>query len=167
MSKKILILDSSAIINGYNPASSMKKHIISKKAAEEIKDLKSKQILERAIEVEKLMILEAKREKVREVEKVAFKTGDLGYLSAADLETLALALEMREQGLEPIILTDDFSIQNVAKHLNIRVVSIITTGIKRMIKWIKYCPACGAVYTNRNIKKCQICGTTLKRKPKS
>ncbi|RLE51464.1 MAG: ribonuclease VapC [Candidatus Methanomethylicota archaeon] len=164
---KLVVLDSSAIINGYDPASSISQHLISSSAADEIKDSKSKRILETAIIVGKLRVVEPTKQAVKKVEEVAVKTGDRSFLSKADIETIAIAVEARERGVEPIIMTDDFTIQNVAAHMGIKCLPIVTRGIKEKLKWIKYCPACGATYTSKEIDKCIICGTPLKRKSRS
>jgi len=165
--QEILILDSSAIINGYNPASSNKKHLIGEKTIKEIKDNKSKRILETAISIGKVKIAKASQKSIQQVKRKAEKTGDLRYLSEADIETIAIALDVKEKGLQPIIITDDFTIQNTLSHMKIPYKPIITTGIKNKVKWITYCPACGATYTHKNITTCEICGSKLKRKIKS
>ncbi|MCS7363908.1 MAG: ribonuclease VapC [archaeon GB-1867-035] len=166
-SKEILILDSSAIINGYNPASSSKKHLISEKTIKEVKDQKSRRILETAISIKKVKIAKASEKSIQKTRKNAEKTGDLKYLSEADIETIAIALDAKEKGLQPIIITDDFTIQNVLSHMKIPYKPVITSGIKNKVKWIIYCPACGATYTDKKISTCEICGSKLKRKIKS
>lgn len=39
------------------------------------------------------------------------------YLSKADLQVLALAMELKRRGLRPLIVTDDYSIQNVTNKI--------------------------------------------------
>ncbi len=164
---RIVVLDSSAIINGYDPSSTMLRHFISSKAAEEIKDYNSKAKIQRAVEIGKLTVKTAKYEFIEEVKKAALETGDLHYLSEADIETLAIALECVRKGMKVVILTDDYSIQNVANHLQIETRSVMMKGISKKIIWIRYCPSCGATYGVENIDECRICGSKLKRKPKA
>ncbi|RLE48978.1 MAG: ribonuclease VapC [Candidatus Methanomethylicota archaeon] len=166
-SPMVVILDSSAIINGYDPASSISEHLISQSAASEIKDAKSKRIMETALIVGKLKVVEPSRKAVEKVKEVASKTGDKGFLSKADIDTIALAVEVKERGLKPIIMTDDFTIQNVAAHMDIKCLPIATGGIREKHRWMKYCPACGATYTGQEVEKCRICGTPLKRKSRA
>jgi len=164
--KRTIILDSSAIINGYNPASTTgNRHIITEKAVEEIIGERARNRLQMAVELKKTEITKPKEEEIKKIKEEALKTGDLKYLSKADIETLAAALEVKENGDKPIIMTDDFTIQNLAEYLGIRYTSIATMGIKRRIEWKTYCQACGRTFKNPKLKRCPICGTPLKRKP--
>jgi endoribonuclease Nob1 len=73
---------------------------------------------------------------------------------------------VKNRGDIPQILTDDYSIQNVAKQLGLAYTSLATFGIKRLLTWIRYCPACHRKYpANFKANECPICGTPLKRKP--
>ncbi|MEM2148025.1 MAG: hypothetical protein QXJ94_05425 [Candidatus Bathyarchaeia archaeon] len=73
---------------------------------------------------------------------------------------------MKAHGCTPLIATDDYSIQNVAKNLAIEFASLATFGIRTPLKWIRYCPACRKKYSpNYKFEKCEVCGTELKRKP--
>ncbi|MEM3824234.1 MAG: hypothetical protein QXH87_04800 [Candidatus Bathyarchaeia archaeon] len=92
--------------------------------------------------------------------------GDAFFLSEADLQVLALALQLKMHGYSPLVATDDYSIQNVAKHMNIEFVSLATFGIRLPLKWLRYCPACRRKYpADFKFRRCSICGTELKRKP--
>ena len=96
----------------------------------------------------------------------ASEVGDAFFLSEADLQVLALAFELKERGYSPLIATDDYSIQNVAKHVEIEFASLATFGIRRRLEWMRYCPACHKTYpSGYESSKCDVCGTDLKRKP--
>ena len=96
----------------------------------------------------------------------AKEVGDLFFLSAADLQVLALALELKSRGYSPLIATDDYSIQNVAKQVEIAFAPLATFGIRRRLQWLRYCPACHKTYSaSYKSSKCEVCGTQLKRKP--
>jgi UPF0271 protein len=102
-------------------------------------------------------------EKARES---ASEVGDVFFLSEADIQVLALALELRARGRSPMIATDDYSIQNVAKQVQIAFAPLATFGIRRRLQWLRYCPACHKTYpAGYKSSKCEICGTELKRKP--
>ena len=118
--------------------------------------------------------VESKRLEVRtprdiffdEVKEASKKVGDERYLSETDFQVLALALELKRRGLYPMIVTDDYSIQNVANQIGIDFTSLLTYGIKFRFNWIPYCPACHRKYpSDHKLKACKVCGTTLKRKP--
>jgi len=88
------------------------------------------------------------------------------YLSEVDLQVLALALELKSTGLSPFIVTDDYSIQNVANKIGVNFTSLMTYGIRFRFNWILYCPACHRKFpSDCKFKSCEVCGTKLKRKP--
>jgi len=165
--KKVLVLDSSAIMNGYNPLLvTNHRQIITVDALNEILKAEERSLVEYAIEIKRLEKAAPKPATIMKVEEAARKTNDRKYLSNSDISTLALALDLIEEGWKPVVLTDDFSMQNVAKVLGIEYAPIATQGIRRVINWKLYCPACGRKYNDENVNECKICGTKLKRKPK-
>ncbi len=96
-------------------------------------------------------------ENIKKVEKAAEATGDLDVLSRADVEVLALALQTGGA-----VVTNDFAVQNVAKKLGVEV-EASGKQIKKEIKWVWYCPACG--WKRRRKGVCERCGTETKRRP--
>jgi UPF0271 protein len=120
-----------------------------------------------AVENGKIKIKMPKEEYSNKIKTSASKVGDSHLLSETDTQLLALALELKTQNEHPKIITDDYSIQNVAKQNNIEFYALATFGIRRLLEWIRYCPACHKEYSiNSVFNVCQICGTELKRKPK-
>ena len=59
------------------------------------------------------------------------------------------------------LISDDYSIQNVANVLGIECIPMEQRGIKKVYYWKYKCRGCGKVY-DRHIKECQICGKELK-----
>lgn len=90
------------------------------------------------------------------VKEAAKKTGDIGRLSDVDMTVLALAIDV-----SGTILTDDYSIQNVAKTLNIDYKPVGMQGIKKVEKWNYRCVGCGKWY-KESMKECPICGHLLR-----
>jgi UPF0271 protein len=83
------------------------------------------------------------------------------------MQILALALELKAAGYNPQIVTDDYSIQNVATQMGIEFAALATFGIRRLLEWVRYCPACHREYpADYGSTKCTVCGTKLKRKPR-
>ena len=118
-----------------------------------------------AIENGKVQIKVPSEESLKEIRKVAATVGDVHLLSETDIQVLALALESKNAG-NPEIVTDDYSIQNVASKLGLEFISLATFGISRVLKWIRYCPACYRLCPHDfKGKTCMVCGTSLKRKP--
>jgi UPF0271 protein len=105
-----------------------------------------------------LQVMDPDRESVIRVRESARKRGEAGSLSPADIEVLALALQ-----LHACIMSDDYALQNVARSLNITVVPIIQKGA-RNIRWKYRCTGCGRYYGEPG--ECRICGATIQRKLK-
>ena len=166
--KRMIVLDTSAFLAGYDPFSSSEEQVTVPNVEEEIK--RNSIIITRfrtAIESGKLQIKAPSKEFLGGAKVSASKLGDSYLLSKADMELLALALELKAEGYAPQIVTDDYSIQNVATQMGIEFLALATFGIKRLLEWIRYCPACHKEYpANCASKECLVCGTQLKRKPR-
>lgn len=102
---------------------------------------------------------------LQEVSEKAKLLGDSVVLSKADAGVLALALDLRRQGKDPIVVSDDYAVQNVAEEVGVAYQSLATLGIRQRFKWTYYCPACFRRYPGGDLQVCQVCGTDLKRKP--
>jgi len=99
------------------------------------------------------------------VDEASSRVGDVGVLSNADREVLALALDLKLAGLSPTIISDDYAIQNVSEALGVEHSSLATFGITKKFDWIYYCPACFRRYRARGDNTiCRVCGTRLERK---
>jgi rRNA maturation endonuclease Nob1 len=72
---------------------------------------------------------------MRNVHETASGIGDVGVLSKADIEVLALALDLKKKGLSPAVVSDDYAIQNVSETLGIEHASLTTFGIARRFDW--------------------------------
>jgi UPF0271 protein len=97
------------------------------------------------------------------VEAVSTKAGEKGHVSQADREVVALALDLKQDGQDPVIVSDDYAVQNMAEHLHLSYGSLANFGIAHKFDWIMYCPACHRRSTGSE-KTCRVCGTELKRK---
>jgi endoribonuclease Nob1 len=166
--RQIIVLDTSAFVAGFDPFSISTEQVTVPKVEEEIKrNSMVKMRLETAIESAKVKVVVPTEAALSAAQAAAGKVGDVSKLSEADMELLALAIQLKNDGCTPQIVTDDYSIQNVAKKLGIEFLALATFGIKRLLEWVRYCPACHKEYaSNSKTKDCQICGTELKRKPR-
>jgi rRNA maturation endonuclease Nob1 len=166
--RRIVVLDTSAFLAGYDPFSVVEEQVTVPKVEEEIlRNSMVKMRFQTAVESGKVKITVPTEESAVGAKASASKAGDSHKLSEADIQLLSLALQIKTEGYSPQIVTDDYSIQNVAKQLNIDFLALATFGIKRQLEWIRYCPACHKQYpADSKVKECQICGTELKRKPK-
>jgi UPF0271 protein len=120
-----------------------------------------------AVENGKLKVKAPLEEFVKKVKASAVTVGDSFFLSETDMQILALALELKAAGYSPQIVTDDYSIQNVATEMGVEFASLATFGIRRLLEWVRYCPACHKEYpADYGSTRCTVCGTELKRKPR-
>lgn len=105
---------------------------------------------------DRLRVSDHTKESFDKVKEEARKTGDLGRLSDVDLSVLALALDM-----DGTILSDDYSIQNVAESMGIPYRSVGTKGIMKKFKWNYRCIGCGKWFKER-FEECPICGSGMR-----
>jgi len=166
--KRVIVLDTSAFLAGFDPFSLSEEQVTVPKVEEEIR--RNSIINTRfrtAIESGKLKVKAPKSEFLETAKASASRLGDSYLLSEADNQLLALALELKAEGFAPKIVTDDYSIQNVASKMEVEFSALGTFGIKRLLEWVRYCPACHREYpVDCASKECLVCGTQLKRKPR-
>lgn len=120
--------------------------------AEEVRDEDSKLYMS----LKNIRIEEANQNSVEVVRKVAMRTGDIYRLSDADLKLIAKAVDEMNLGKEAVIVTDDYSIQNVAKHLGIGIERVVQRGITREFRWVRVCRGCRRIIET---EKCDVCGS--------
>lgn len=133
---------------------------------QEVRSRCSQYLLEVLEERRVLEVRDPSPEYVRRVSEVARRTGDLGKFSRTDLKVVALALELRDEGYEVTVLTDDYSIMNVLAHLGIRYRPVRTRGIREVRTWITYCSSCGRPVPPES-STCPYCGSsTVRRRPR-
>ncbi len=166
--RRVVVLDTSAFLAGYDPFAVADEQVTVPKVEEEIlRNSMVKLRFQTAVESGKVNIKSPSKESALAIKAEASKAGDYHKLSEADMQLLSLAHQTKTEGCRPQIVTDDYSIQNVAKQLSIEFLALATFGIKRQLEWIRYCPACHKQYSaDTRVKECQVCGTELKRKPK-
>ena len=154
------VLDASAFINGFEPKGQF--NFTVSLITDEVKDLKSKILLDQAIEEGKIIIKEPKEEFIKELNETISKSGDDLRLSEADKKLLALALDLKSENENIKVLTDDYSMQNVLRILQIPYDSIITEGIKGVYNWVKTCEGCKKEFdADYPFDDCEICGSKV------
>ena len=163
---KAYILDTSALMMGVNP-SMIEGEVYSVPEVEfELSPRSMATLRFNTCRDNSVLLIRSPRQSSYEgVRKASIKLGEKGVLSRADLQILALGLDLRLDGMNPIIVSDDYAIQNVAEHLGLSYTFLATFGITYEFNWSSYCPACFRRYAHSYLDhRCEVCGTELKRK---
>ncbi len=123
--------------------------------------------IEAAIANNHLIIKNPKKDYIKRALENSKSTGDINALSKADLDLIALALELTESTDKEVLLySNDYSIQNLSSEMNIKFASLFKNGIKDKRIFEFFCPICGERYAVGSIYKfCEVCGSKLKRRP--
>lgn len=155
------LIDTSAILSGkpfYNQMDSfMTAPLISDEFTPGGRDYNLFQLLKQ----KGLQIRSPKKESRKRIVEIVKNHGEYSRLSDADCELLALALEVKnEKSYQPVILTDDYAMQNIANALNISFQSLSQKGITKRFKWQSRCRGCGRI-VDSTMKDCPICGSDL------
>jgi UPF0271 protein len=151
------VLDATSFYAGI-PFSSQEHGFTTPLVFEEIKHIKkSHDAVQTLIDLDRLKIIEPRKKIVDFILEKAKQTGDLPDLSKEDVSVLALCVQLNGE-----LVTDDYTVSNVAKHLNLKVIPIMTKGISKVLDSVYSCPACNKIF--QKMSDCPICGTKLKKK---
>ncbi len=122
------------------------------------------EIIAKGIRENKIIIRTPSEENLNYISGISQKTGDSVKLSRTDLNLIALGWELKSE-YNVVVVSDDYSIQNMCSELGVVFKSLREKGIRKRIKWVKYCPACFREEADNNVTRCEVCGTILKFKP--
>ena len=166
MKKQFFIIDTSAILSGKPIHIQNAALITTPGVSDELtpggRDYQTFELLKET----GLAIHVPSKESLLHVTKTAQETGDDRRLSSADIEIVAVALDInKEPDQEAIILSDDYSIQNIASTLHIKFEGFSQKGITKRFKWVSRCPGCGKQFSEPT-KICPICGTSTRCSPR-
>jgi len=146
------VLDASALLSG---ASFDGELYTTPEAVTEVRRLGSSPQLD-AVLATKVRVLTPSKESLELVDEEARRTGDIARLSLTDRGLLALARD-----LGATILTDDYSIQNVAARLGIPYERVLERGIREVVQWRYRCTGCGRFF-DEPMKECPVCGSRVR-----
>ena len=157
------VLDASAIINGFKINSNNNYTV--PEITSEIKDLKSKLTFDMLIEEGNLIIQDVPNKYISSVNDVISMSGDILRLSSPDIKLISLACMLREEGKNVKVISDDYTIQNTLKIMEIPYSGVMTEGIKGIYNWKKVCEGCKKEYDDDYpFDDCEICGSRIFKK---
>ena len=138
------VLDASAIINGFKINSNNNYTV--PEITSEIKDLKSKLTFDMLIEEGNLIIQDVPNKYISSVNDVISMSGDILRLSMPDIKLISLACMLQDEGKNVKVISDDYTIQNTLKIMEIPYSGVMTEGIKGIYNWKKVCEGCKKEY---------------------
>jgi endoribonuclease Nob1 len=159
----VLVLDTSAFIMGFNPTREGEVYTVPSVEDELLRGTMTQLRFHVNKEKGKVILRFPSPRSLGSVDAISSKVGEKGHVSQADREVVALALDLKQDGQEPVIVSDDYAVQNMAEHLHLSYGSLANFGIAHKFDWIMYCPACHRRSKGPE-KTCRVCGTELKRK---
>ena len=104
----------------------------------------------------KVRVVSPSREAVAEVRRQSEGTGDAHRLSGTDIDLLAVASETGAT-----IVTDDYSIQNLAVEIGLAYEPVLERGIREVVRWRYRCSGCGKSF-ERWMDPCPVCGAKVR-----
>ena len=157
------VLDASAIINGFKINSNNNYTV--PEITSEIKDLKSKLTFDMLIEEGNLVIQDVPNKYISSVNDVISMSGDILRLSMPDIKLISLACMLQDEGKNVKVISDDYTIQNTLKIMEIPFSGVMTDGIKGIYNWKKVCEGCKKEYgDDYPFDDCEICGSRIFKK---
>jgi len=152
-----IVFDTSAFLAGLEKYYS--KVYTTKLVISEVKDKESKELLDLAINAQKVYVIEPSEESYKKVNEVKEKIVAL-KLSLTDISVAALAYELRPS----IVFTDDLMLQNLLLNLGIEYRSVkLRISIKNKKKYVYKCKGCGRVFS-KPYPYCPYCGSEIIQK---
>ncbi len=158
---RVYVLDTTSLLLIHIPNNSVTcNHVLG-----EVVNSRVRRLIEGLKEGGVLKVFEPDDVYVNHIVKLSREWGEFEKLSIADIHVLSLAYQLRDAGEDVTVLTDDYSIQNILSHLGISY-KVLRRGIKKRVKWLIRCRACGAVFDSVPPSGvCPFCGGEVGRKP--
>lgn len=151
------VLDASAFYAGI-PFASQEKCFTTQAVFDEIKHIKkSHDAITALIDAKRLEVIDPDAKYIEKVLLKAKDTGDFHSLSKQDISVVALCMQLKAE-----LITDDFAVSNIARHLNLSVIPVMTSGISTVVDWVYFCLGCQKSFSH--ISQCPLCGNKLRRK---
>ena len=112
-----------------------------------------------------LTVQDVTQEYIDKTDEIISKSGDILRLSFPDKKIIALALMLMDEDKSVKVISDDYTIQNTLKIMNIPYSGIITEGIKDIYNWKKVCQGCKKEFEeNYPFDDCDVCGSKIFKK---
>lgn len=147
------VLDSSALLVGKYPE--LDEMMTTPEVIQELKRKGMSHELRSFIDV-KVRISSPSEGAVKKVMEASLKSGDSERLSGTDVGLLALALDKKAT-----LLTDDYSMQNLASVLGLDYRGVMFPEITTQVAWRYRCKGCGKRFEEYP-ESCPVCGSEVR-----
>jgi len=165
MAKRCYVLDSTALIQGLSPTALDQDLFTVPEVIDEVRMGEVSAIrMEAAISSRSLRKRQPSNHAVDAIGDIVRALGEESALSDTDLALLALAMDLKMEGRDVAIISDDYAIQNVSAKISIPFIPVSSSGIAHVFTWSLFCPACRKSYPLSKRTTCSVCGTTLRRR---
>ncbi len=128
---KALVLDTGAFLSGYILYTDNMVYTVPE-VIQEIKDSESRKKLEMASSVNRVIVIEPAEKNITE----AIGKKLMRKLSDTDKKLLYLLIELKDKGITPILVTDDYSLQEACVKLGFQYLPIRYLGIDKQKKLV-------------------------------
>ncbi len=156
----IYVLDASGLINGFY--SKEYENVMTSSTVSEIRDINTQMLLNNCMNDGLIKIVDVNYESDASLHESLLKSGDYLRLSDTDKDIVFLAMLIKKYDNDVVVVTDDYSMQNTLKLLNIRYKSVLTRGINKTVTWKKVCKGCRKEYpADYEYDDCEICGSQI------
>ena len=148
------VLDTAALLHW--PSERLEGGIVAHSQLEELRKLSAQRaMLIESIELEWMTV------STEDAELAAAETGDLPRLSPVDLDVLAIAIATGQE-----LFTDDYSLQNVCRSLEIPFHAVSNRKSTQQWSWELRCIGCRATKKadSQSEQECDVCGSVMKVK---
>ena len=131
----------------------------------EIRNRPSQSRAEIMILLDQMQITDPTKEYVNRAKAGATHSGDISIISENDIELVALALMLNDEGKAVVLVSSDFAVLNVTSLMGLNILDP-TGKFGQEIIWGMRCPACHYLaHSPRGETECPICGTEMRRTP--
>jgi UPF0271 protein len=131
----------------------------------EVRNRPSQLRAEILLTLDRMRVVDPEEKYIKQTAEVASLSGDSSALSTTDIELIALALMLKNQGTNVKLVSTDFAVLNTASHLELPFIDP-SGKFGQEITWTLRCPACHyrSKTPTRDIE-CPVCGTPMRRTP--
>jgi rRNA maturation endonuclease Nob1 len=162
---RILVLDTSAILSGFSSHLADARQFTTPNVLDELPKNKVNSNTQIPLLSEASIEVVAPSEGyLMKVEETVKAIGEMS-VSTTDKSLIALSLQLKDAGQRPVLVSDDYALQNLAEISNVDYLPYVEKGIHDRYSWKLVCPACFREYPPLSeLEACPICGTTLKKR---